>query len=299
MARQTMRSVSRLALFAIIPLAIGGCAYIDRELNEIAQGAKSPTRAQPLNRVARAEPNQSKSAPVASRDNERSSETRAAAPLASPPSEPARQPAPDRDSAPPVQPSRSPTPVVVPAPQTPANPVQATPAPQPAEPPRIINPAATPPPAPAQPDALPNEPSPAPPRPEPQPAPPNRANISPSRQAGGGLLAGVRPEPAAPIETLSKAQLAARLDHARRLLQRGKVIEARVTLQSVARSVPAAALHELARTYDPYYLGQLPSIDDGSEPRTAASLYQDAINHGASAAGNDLDRLRASYPALR
>lgn len=297
MARQTMRSVSRLALFAIVPLAVGGCAYIDRELNELAQGAKAPTRAQPLSRVARAEPKQSTSAPVASRDNERSSETRAAAPLASPPSEPARQLAPDRGPGSPVEPSRSPTPVVVPAQPPPATP--ATPTPRPAEQPRIINPSATPAPAPAQPDALPTEPSPAPLRPEPQPAPPNRANISPSRQAGGGLLAGVRPEPAAPIETLSKAQLAARLDHARRLLQRGKVIEARATLQSVARSVPAAALHELARTYDPYYLGQLPSIDDGSEPRTAASLYQDAINHGASAAGNDLDRLRASYPALR
>lgn len=298
MARQTMRSVSRLALFAIIPLAIGGCAYIDRELNELGQGAKPPARAQPLNRVARAEPKQSTSTPVASRDNERSSETRAAAPLAAPPSEPARQPAPDRNPAPPVQPSRSPTPVVVPAPQPPAT-LPATPTPQPAQQPRIINPAATPPPAPAQPDALPTEPSPPPPRPEPQPAPPNRANISPSRQAGGGLIAGVRPEPAAPIENLSKAQLSARLDHARRLLQRGKVIEARAALQSVARSVPAAALHELARTYDPYYLGQLPSIDDGSEPRTAASLYQDAISHGVSAAGNDLDRLRASYPALR
>ena len=115
--------------------------------------------------------------------------------------------------------------------------------------------------------------------------------------------------PAAPIvlspqsaiagETLSKSQMASRLDLARRLRQRGKVVEARVTLQTVVRSFPAAALHELARTYDPYYLGQLPKIDDGSEPRTAAALYQDAISHGASAAGNDLDRLRASYPALR
>lgn len=288
MARQTMRAVSRIALFAIIPLAIGGCAYIDRELNEIAQGAKSSTQSRALNRVARAEPTQNRSAPGPSGDIQGKSETRAPAPLAPGPSESVQKAAPDPGTAPAAKPSHAPTPVVVPG-----SPSLSVP-PAPAAPPASSPPAAAPPPA--QSDQLPTEPSPAPPRPEPQPAPPNRANISPSRQAGGGLVAALRPEP---VETLTKAQLAARLEHARRLLQRGKVIEARTTLQTVVPSIPDAALHELARTYDPYYLGQLPAIDDGSEPRTAASLYQDAINHGASAAGNDLDRLRASYPALR
>lgn len=107
------------------------------------------------------------------------------------------------------------------------------------------------------------------------------------------------PRGAAPKERLSPAQVAARLEQARRLLQRGKVIEARATLHSVSEHQPASALHELGRTYDPYYLGQLPSIDDGSEPRTAATLYQGAISHGAVSAGNDLDRLRASHPGMR
>lgn len=107
------------------------------------------------------------------------------------------------------------------------------------------------------------------------------------------------PQGATPGQAISRSQMAARLDLARRLLQRGKVVEARMALQPIVRAFPATGLHELARTYDPFYLSQLPRIDDGSEPRKAASLYEDAINHGATAAGNDLDRLRASYPSLR
>lgn len=70
-------------------------------------------------------------------------------------------------------------------------------------------------------------------------------------------------------------------------------------LQSIVEAHPSVVLHELGRTYDPYYLGQLPQIDDGSEPRRAATFYQEAIGHGATAAGSDLDRLRSIYPGLR
>jgi hypothetical protein len=91
----------------------------------------------------------------------------------------------------------------------------------------------------------------------------------------------------------------ARIEEARRLLTRGRVLDARKLLESAITATPGIALHELARTYDPYYLGQLPSIDDGSEPRRAAALYQDAILNGADAAGADLDRLRASLPHIQ
>ena len=74
---------------------------------------------------------------------------------------------------------------------------------------------------------------------------------------------------------------------------------ARTQFESAIEMAPGPALIELARSYDPYYLGQLATIDDGSEPRRAAALYQDAILHGAVAAGTDLDRLRAVLPPAR
>lgn len=332
MARQTMRGLSTLALLAVLPLAVGGCSYINGELDQLRpdtkqlRQARPQTDAKPVKRVAHTERKHAAPPPGAHRSGERQIEPRTAIPLAPRPAESETKPAPAPASEPPAQAPRSPAPAVVPAPAPlPPVPAPAAPAPPSNIPPRVINPSTpappvAPPPAAPQPEPLPTEPGPPPPRPEPQPAPPNRAHITPSRQSGGGMLLAVRPEPPARIapahpapepivlspqgnsssnETLSKSQVAARLDLARRLLQRGKVVEARIALQTIARNFPAAGLHELARTYDPYYLGQLPRIDDGSEPRTAASLYQDAINHGATSAGNDLDRLRASYPSLR
>ena len=80
---------------------------------------------------------------------------------------------------------------------------------------------------------------------------------------------------------------------------RGKVLEARRVLESLLPIAPAAALHELGRSYDPHYLGQLDKIDSGSEPKTAAALYHEAIISGSVMAGSDLDRLRASHPSTR
>ncbi len=92
---------------------------------------------------------------------------------------------------------------------------------------------------------------------------------------------------------------AARVEEARRLLNRGKVTDARALLETAIGVVPAIAFLELGRTYDPYYLGMLVSIDDGSEPRRAAALYQEAILHGSETAGADLDRLRAGHSSGR
>ena len=330
MARQTMRGVARLALLAVVPLAVSGCSYIESELDEVRNEAKQQEDARPRSvatpmKRAHLAPRTYHLVPGHIRTPERRSEPRTTIPLAPRPTD--VEPKPDLSTPPtlPVQAPRSPMPVVVPAPApSPAIPAPAegqprgsgpsVPPQQATPPPAVVPPAALP-----QPGPLPTQPGPPPPRQEPQPAPPNRANITPSRQSGGGIFTAARPDtaprpdqaapPSAPIvlspkgpslgETLSRSQLPARIDLARQLLQRGKVIEARIALQPVVRTFPAAGLHELARTYDPYYLGQIPRIDDGSEPRTAASLYEDAINHGATTAGNDLDRLRASYPALR
>ena len=172
----------------------------------------------------------------------------------------------------------------------------AAPDPAPASPPSAPAAPATPPRAvPA--DPLPTTPAPPPPRPDPLPAPPNRVNVTPPQQSGGGIVSA--PRTMAPSGSSQSAIGAARIEEARRLLARGKVIDARAILQAAIATAPAEALHELAKTYDPFYLGQLPSIDDGSEPRRAAVLYHDAILHGSTRAGADLDRLRAMLPAPR
>ena len=219
---------------------------------------------------------------------------RAAAPPAAKPAAPAA-PAPKRDAAPP------------PAKAAPVQPAAPTPVPNPALPP-----------APLPADPLPLQPAPEPPRPDPVPAPPNRANVTPPRQASGGIAgiqSAVRPEggtasvPGIGTATgpdakqrggIALAALgAARVEEARRLLKRGKVTEARALLESAIPAAPGAALLELGRTYDPYYLGMMASIDEASEPRRAAALYQEALLHGADAAGADLDRLRAGHGAGR
>ena len=76
-------------------------------------------------------------------------------------------------------------------------------------------------------------------------------------------------------------------------------MEARAALESASRQVPSIAFHELGRTFDPYYLGLLPRIDQGSDPRKAAALYNEAILHGSPIAGIDLNRLKSSHQALR
>lgn len=104
------------------------------------------------------------------------------------------------------------------------------------------------------------------------------------------ITAGVTPLP---------AMGGSKLEEAHRLMGRGKVLEARRVLESLLPIAPAAALHELGRSYDPHYLSQLDTIDSGSEPKTAAALYHEAIISGSVLAGSDLDRLRASQPNTR
>jgi hypothetical protein len=60
-----------------------------------------------------------------------------------------------------------------------------------------------------------------------------------------------------------------------------------------------AVLHELGRTYDPYYIGLLPRLNRGSEPLRAAAFYREAILQGARGADADLHRLQATHHSLR
>lgn len=211
----------------------------------------------------------------------------AAVPVAPPPTvQPVPAPRPAPENVAPVPPRTTAPPVKV---APPAPPVERKPA-----------------------DPLPTEPSPTPPRPDPLPAPPNRVNVTPPKSASGGIVSARPPAQGhlAIIEPLTQSAslkssggtaetIGTRLDQARRLLSLGKVIEARMVLQLLLPLTPGPALHVLGRTYDPFYLGQLPRIDDGSEPRRAVSLYEEAISHGMSSAGADLDRLRSSPVGVR
>lgn len=303
-----------LSAITMISVAVAGCSYVDGQMREIETATPKDARQQPV-RTARAEPNIMRSAPrrasdepTAPGDRPRQLPPQAAIPAgatkAVPPAEQAPAPVPAPAAAPPR---------AVPAPMAP--PAESTPVAPPAPQPRIINPAV--PAAPAAPvsppaDPLPSQPAPPPPRPDAVPAPPNRANVTPPRQAGGGIVSARPPVGDEPEQQELAALPPARaatpppgtpgmngIEIARQLLAKGKVLEARTHLQAAARVSPALALLELARTYDPFYLGMLPTIDDGSEPRRAAALYQEAIVHGSPTAGTDLDRLRQMHPGLR
>jgi hypothetical protein len=62
---------------------------------------------------------------------------------------------------------------------------------------------------------------------------------------------------------------------------------------------PAEVLHQLGRTYDPYYIGMIPRLNRGSDPQRAAAFYREAILQGARGADSDLHRLRATHHSLR
>lgn len=324
--------LSSTALLAVTLLLATGCAREHYE-NRTSETSRGKPAAEAPQRAASAEP-----APAAAVRSHRYKRKKIIRPRTATPYVRVEPRIPASPSAPPPVPPperRQPSlPVVTPprppvdaAPQPPV-PSPTVPQPAPTSPaqPRIINPSTPPaqPAPPAQPpvgppaDPLPTQPGPPPPREDPVPAPPNRANVTPPRHSGGGIVAArpgaaphqppaagnaintALPQPAPNFDGLKpETASVARLEHARRLLERGKVIEARMTIQSILNTAPAAALHELGRTYDPYYLSQLPRIDDGSEPRRAATLYQQAIAHGASAAVHDLDRIRAGHPGLR
>ena len=114
MARQTMSGRFRLAMFAIVPLAVSGCSYIAGEMKELEPTAKSHADPRLAKRIARAEPNQYHSVPSAVRETRRTSEPLVAGPHAPRPVEPEQRQAPI--PAPPAEPYRPPIPAVVPVP---------------------------------------------------------------------------------------------------------------------------------------------------------------------------------------
>jgi hypothetical protein len=83
------------------------------------------------------------------------------------------------------------------------------------------------------------------------------------------------------------------LQRARNLFYRGQVLRAREVFLVLMSRARVAALLELARTYDPYYLKLATNPDDGADISRAQALYEDAKRLGAPEAAFDLERLKA------
>jgi hypothetical protein len=150
---------------------------------------------------------------------------------------------------------------------------------------------------PTPPAAPPAKEPPAAPQPPPFVAPPNRADATPPRSVDVVAVEPSRGEAAAGIAVEPRA--ARRIAEAHGHFQRGQIAAARRLLEALLDTGSPAAWHELARTYDPHYIGFLSRIDRGSDAQRAAALYREAILLGAEAAGPDLERLRATHPHLR
>ena len=83
------------------------------------------------------------------------------------------------------------------------------------------------------------------------------------------------------------------IDQGRVLFHAGEVLRARQIFSSALTGRLPDVLHELARTYDPHYLQQLPKSDAKPNPSMARAIYQHAVMVGSAEAGADLARLRS------
>ena len=94
------------------------------------------------------------------------------------------------------------------------------------------------------------------------------------------------------------SQAAEKIDQGRDFFRRGQVLKARETFLVAVGEAPGEVLLELARTFDPYYLGRLSGSDAQSDPQRALSLYEEAAKHSVAISQADIDRLKRSFPAL-
>lgn len=81
------------------------------------------------------------------------------------------------------------------------------------------------------------------------------------------------------------------------LFRSGEVLAARERYVAALSAPLPEVLLELARTYDPNYLGRLPRTDAEADIERARALYEQAATLGSKAAEADLARLPGSAPA--
>ena len=115
--------------------------------------------------------------------------------------------------------------------------------------------------------------------------------------AGSTASAAAPAQPAARSAVASAANTIDRADQlvgSRRLLQQGKVLQARLELYALlSKETRPDALLELARTYDAYYLNAFPRTDAVANPELAREYYKQSQALGSADAAMDLQRLEA------
>lgn len=147
-------------------------------------------------------------------------------------------------------------------------------APDPLPPPRVVNPE----PKASEPPASPRIVN-----------PPAKAAEPPIREAAAGTAAG--PGTGLPAINGSGSLTSRIMEQARQRIAAGDVIRAREWLLSALNGARPEVLHELARTFDPNFLGRITQPNAVAEPVRARALYEEAIRLGAKGATDDLNSL--------
>ena len=117
-------------------------------------------------------------------------------------------------------------------------------------------------------------------------------------KAADGKVAAIAPSAAGGQANASAAAQVGSVATARQLFFAGQVVRAREILQTLLPGANGEAVLELARTFDPHYLGLTSGRDATANVTRARDLYQEATSKGAGAAAGDLKRLLDSFPIL-
>ena len=124
----------------------------------------------------------------------------------------------------------------------------------------------------------------APPAP-PAAVPPPTENAPPADKRGAA--------PRVPKEIADHRAAELQLEEGRKLFSSGSVVDARKRFISAMTGPIPEALLALARSFDTFYLSQLPSSDGAADMKRAQTLYERAVERGSAEAQADLERLIA------
>lgn len=100
--------------------------------------------------------------------------------------------------------------------------------------------------------------------------------------------------PARPPEAPDVQTTEVQLEEGRTLFAAGQVIESRKRFMAALNGPIPEALLALARSFDTFYLSQLPRSDGAPDVTRATILYERAVERGSVEAQADLARLKAT-----
>lgn len=105
--------------------------------------------------------------------------------------------------------------------------------------------------------------------------------------------------PARPPEAGDSLATERQLEEGRKLFALGKVIDARKRFIAAMNGPIPEALLALARSFDTFYLSQLPSSDGAPDMSRALTLYERAQERGSTEAAADIERVKAIFAAQK